>query len=257
MLIKAQHINLSVGNKKILDDVSLSIEKGKIIGLIGPNGAGKTSLLKILANVNTRYEGTYTFKDQPITDFNEKELAKELGYLPQDATAHWPLKAKRLIELGRLPFQGYSNKLSTEDHKAVEEAAIKTEVQHLYERIATTLSGGERTRVFLARLFAAEPQIIFADEPIAALDPYHQLHIMEILQEHAQMGGTVVIVLHDINLAARFCDELILLDQGKIIKTGSINQLLEDELLQKTYGINLKLFCEGDAFSITPWSRRQ
>ncbi len=256
MLINAENLNLYAGDKKILDDISLSIEKGKIIGLIGPNGAGKTSLLKILANVNPDYQGSYTFKGQPISSFKEKQLAKEFGYLPQDATAHWPLKSRRLIELGRLPFQGYSNKLSKEDHKAVEEAAKKTEVEHLYERIATTLSGGERTRVFLARLFAAEPQVIFADEPIAALDPYHQLHIMEILQEHAHSGGTVVIVLHDISLAARFCDEMVLLDEGRIVKTGGINQLLEDELLQKTYGIDLKLFCEGDAYSITPWSRR-
>ena len=255
-MIKLSNISLAIQDKKILDDISLEIDSGKIVGLIGPNGAGKTSLLKILANVEDRYTGQYSFNEKQINEYASKDLAKRFGYLPQDATAHWPLKVQRLIELGRLPYQGYSKQLSSEDIKAVSEASKLTEVEHLSDRIATTLSGGERTRVFLARLLAAKPEIIFADEPIAALDPYHQLHIMEILQAHAKNGGTVVVVLHDMSLAARFCDELVLLDKGRLIKTGEITDLLKDELLQQTYGVNLKLFCEESSYSITPWSRR-
>lgn len=256
MLIDARHLSLCVGDKKLVDDVSLQIEQGQIIGLIGPNGAGKTSLLKILANVSQANSGSCHFAGKPLADYTEKELARRFAYLAQGATAHWPLKVKRLIELGRLPWQGYRQRLNASDQNKVQDAAEKTEVSHLLDRVVTTLSGGEQTRVFLARLLAAEPSVIFADEPIAALDPYHQLHIMEILQQHARNGGTVLVVMHDINLASRFCDKLILMNHGKIVKFGGLSDLLQDNLLADTYGIDLRLFCENDSFSVIPWARK-
>jgi|SRR5690554_615973 len=255
MLLDAQNLNLRIGNKSLVDDVSLQVEQGQMIGLIGPNGAGKTSLLKILANIAQADSGSYRFAGKAIEDYDEKKLAQQFGYLAQNATAHWPLRVQRLIELGRLPWQGYRQKLSTIDQAKVEQAIAITETEHLLDRVITTLSGGEQTRVFLARLFAAEPTIIFADEPIAALDPYHQLHIMEILQAHAKQGGTVIVVMHDINLASRFCDKLILMDEAKILKFGTLSQLLENNLLADTYRINLRMFCEDDSYSIVPWQR--
>lgn len=255
MLIETNNISLTINNNIILKDISISFGAGEIVGLIGPNGAGKTSLLKILANIQTEYQGSYQYNNQPIHNYSLKELAKSFGYLAQDATAHWPLKVQKLIELGRLPFQGMVSNLSLEDIEAVKYAAKQTEVEHLLDRIVTSLSGGERTRVFLARLFAAKPKVIFVDEPIAALDPYHQLHIMEILQDHARNGGTVVIVLHDLNLATRFCDRLVLMNYGEIVASGSITELLKNKLLEKVYNIKLKMFCEEDTFSIMPWTR--
>lgn len=255
MLLDARNLSLRIGEKTIVDDVSVQIEQGQIIGLIGPNGAGKTSLLKILANVSKADSGSYQFAGKNITDYQEKALAQSFGYLAQNASAHWPLKVHKLIELGRLPWQGYRRKLTGNDQQMITQAAEKTEVTHLLDRVSTTLSGGEQTRVFLARLFAAEPAVIFADEPIAALDPYHQLHIMEILQQHARNGGTVLVVMHDINLASRFCDKLILMNHGKIVKYGALNELLQNNLLADTYGIDLRMFCEGDSFSIIPWAR--
>jgi iron complex transport system ATP-binding protein len=256
MLIDMQHISLRIGSRTILNDISVQIEAGKIIGLIGPNGAGKTSLLKILANVQNEYTGNYDFSGKPIQHYTLKQLAKAFAYLAQDATAHWPLKVEKLIALGRIPFQGMSNRLNSNDYQAIQKAVIQTDIEHLLGRIVTELSGGERARVFLARLFAAEPSVIFLDEPIAALDPYHQLHVMEILKEHAANGGTVVIVLHDLNLAARFCDELILMDKGTIAAQGKIDDLLKNQLLEDIYGIQLKMFCQDDAYAITPWKRR-
>lgn len=255
MLIDAQDLNLVIGDKNIVENASVRIPEGRIVGLIGPNGAGKTSLLKMLANVQTASSGHYYFAGKAIEQYPEKTLAREIGYLAQDATAHWPLRVQKLIELGRLPWQGYGKKLGKSDRQTIDHACDITEVRHLLDRVATTLSGGEKTRVFLARLFAAEPRVIFADEPIAALDPYHQLHVMEILQQHARNGGTVLVVMHDINMASRFCDELILINHGKILKTGTISDLLADNLLADTYGIELKMFCDGDAYSIVPWQR--
>lgn len=255
MLIKAQNLSLRIGEKQLLDNIAVEIDKGQIIGLIGPNGAGKSTLLKVLANILPADSGQYRLANKNIRQYKEKELAQKVGYLAQNATAHWPLKAQRLIELGRLPFQGYRQKLGNKDRDIINAAIAKTETAHLLDRVVTTLSGGEQTRIFLARLFAAEPEVIFADEPIAALDPYHQLHIMEILREHAQKGGTVVVVMHDINLASRFCDQLILMDKGKIRGTGDINDLLKNNVLTDTFRIKLRLFCEGDSYAITPWER--
>ncbi|HEY9033951.1 MAG TPA: ABC transporter ATP-binding protein [Pseudomonadales bacterium] len=255
MLIDANELSLFIGKQCIVDKASIQIPSGRIVGLIGPNGAGKTSLLKMLAHVLPASSGDYHFAGQPIASYSEKTLARQIGYLAQDATAHWPLTVRRLVELGRLPYQGYRKALSDEDSRAVANACALCEVEHLLDRIATTLSGGEKTRVFLARLLAARPQVIFADEPIAALDPYHQLHVMEILQQHARNGGTVLVVMHDINMASRFCDELILLNHGKIVRSGSISELLADKLLADTYGITLKMFCDDDAYSLVPWQR--
>lgn len=256
MLIETQNLSFRIGEKQLLDNVSINIGKGQIIGLIGPNGAGKSTLLKVLANVLSADSGSYFLAGKSIKQYKEKELAKKIGYLAQNATAHWPLSVQRLIELGRLPYQGARSAINSKDSLAIQAAINKTETAHLLERIVTTLSGGEQTRVFLARLFASKPEVIFADEPIAALDPYHQLHIMEILQEHARQGGTVIVVMHDINLASRFCDQLILMDKGAIRCTGRINDLLQNNVLTDTFRIKLKMFCEGDSYAITPWERQ-
>lgn len=254
-MLQADNLCLHKGRNKILDNISLTISQGEMLGLIGPNGAGKTSLLKILAGIQHADSGIYTLHQQPINIFTPKMLAREFGYLAQDATAHWPLRVKSLIALGRLPFQGISNRLSPADEEAIEEAARQTEVTHLLERTIDQLSGGERTRVFLARLLASQPRVIFVDEPVAALDPYHQLHVMEILHAHAANGGSVVIVLHDLNLAARYCDRLALMDKGRIIAEGRIDTLLQGNLLQETYGVQLRMFCQDDAYALTPWQR--
>lgn len=255
MLVETKNLSLRIGEKQLLNNISIGIEKGQIIGLIGPNGAGKSTLLKILANILSADSGSYHLAGKAISDYNEKDLAQKVGYLAQNATAHWPLKAQRLIELGRLPYQGVRQKLKPHDNNIIQAAIEKTETAHLLDRVVTTLSGGEQTRVFLARLFAAEPEVIFADEPIAALDPYHQLHIMEILRDHAKKGGTVVVVMHDINLASRFCDQMILMENGAVRCFGSIHELLGDNILTNTFRIKLRMFCEGDSYAIVPWER--
>ncbi len=257
MLIETKNLNLQIGSKQLLKDVSISIAQGEIIGLIGPNGAGKSTLLKVLANIMPADSGSYSFAQQAIGDYNEKQFAQQVGYLAQNATAHWPLQVQRLIELGRLPYQSFRQKLTTQDKQSIQAAIAKTGVAHLLDRVVTTLSGGEQTRVFLARLFASQPQVIFADEPIAALDPYHQLHIMEILRDHAKNGGTVVVVMHDINLASRFCDKMILMQEGQIRSFGTINELLVDDVLPDTFRIKLRMFCEGDSYAIMPWERNE
>lgn len=255
-LIDVEKIAFSIDEKVILEDINLQLHQGEVLGLIGPNGAGKSSLLKILASLNDDYSGKVLIKGQPSQSYNRKDLAKIIGYQEQSAPVHWPLPVRRVIELGRLPHQGFSGKLSDVDLQLVEESINKAEVGDLLDRDVSNLSGGERMRVLLARLFAGQHEIILADEPVASLDPNHQIHVMELLAEHAKSGNAVIVVLHDINLAARFCDRVILLDQGQCVAQDSILSLYESGQLEKTYQMSFHKHDIDDGYIITPWHRR-
>lgn len=254
--IELHNISLAIQAKKLLNNIDFTLRSGEIVGLIGPNGAGKTSLLNIMAKLQQPSAGSYQFFGESASALSPKYLAKKLGYLEQGAPVHWPLLAEKVIELGRIPHLGFSQKLTEQDSAAITRAIALTDCQDFLQQPVNTLSGGERLRVLLARLLASEPEVILADEPTAALDPYQQLHIMEILQQHAHQGGAVVVVLHDINLASRFCDRLVVLDQGKQVANGHINDILQQQVLEKTYNIDLAVFCENDKYSITPHARR-
>jgi ABC-type cobalamin/Fe3+-siderophores transport system ATPase subunit len=257
-LLSAHSLQLSVNKKLILDDISLDIHANELVGLIGPNGAGKSSLLRIIAGLLAPSCGTvtYTLNDvqQPIAKIPAKQKAKFLAYLAQHETPAWPLDVRHLVALGRSPWQNYSRAHQV-DTLAINNAMQTTEVAHLAERPITELSGGELQRVMLARVFAGRPQLIVADEPIASLDIYHQLHIMELLQIHAQSGGSVIAALHDLSLAARFCSRLLLIDNGKIVAQGKPIDVLTTENIAAVYGVNTSVSCNQEGIIIMPIRR--
>ncbi|MEE8057871.1 MAG: ABC transporter ATP-binding protein [Pseudomonadales bacterium] len=254
-MLEANDIALSFNGSVILNSLNIKIGEGELVGLIGPNGAGKTSLLRILANLQTPNTGSVQLDGKNLSDINRKKLAQTIGYLEQGAPAHWPLQVCRLIELGRLPYLSPWEKLSSLDSRIVNWAMNQAEVQHLSTRIVSTLSGGERLRVLIARMFATEPNIILADEPIAALDPYHQLHIMELFRNHCDRGGSTVVVMHDLNMAARFCHRLALLHQGHIVCEGSPEQVLQPQQLRDVYGIQAELHHHTSGLIVLPQAR--
>lgn len=241
MMLEARHISLRLGGEEVLRDLSVAVRPGELLGLIGPNGAGKTSLLRVLANLQRPDGGEVCLGDKPLAETGRKELARSVAYLAQAAPAYWPLKVRRLVELGRMPFLAPWQALSARDDQLVEAAMRQAEVTHLADRVVTTLSGGERLRVLLARLFASQPTVILADEPIAALDPYHQLHTMELFANHCQGGGSAVVIMHDLSMAARFCDRLVLLDRGSLVCEGCPQDVLADQRLSDVYGIRVLL----------------
>lgn len=250
MMLQAENISLKIGETPILQNIDLQLPAGKLLGLIGPNGAGKSSLLRLLAGLQKPDTGTITFDTKNLFTLDNRQRAKAIGYLPQQAMAHWPLHVERLVTLGRLPHHQSWQRLQDSDHHAIQTAMQQAEVTHLAHRTVTSLSGGERLRVMLARVFAGEPQIILADEPIASLDPYHQLHTMELLREHCQRGGSAVIVLHDLALAARFCDQLFLLHQGRLISQGAVANVLTETHLAHAYGIRTRLHEQAGALQL-------
>lgn len=254
-LLSGHGIDYRIESIRILEDIGVQVEAGELVGLIGPNGAGKSSLLRVLTGVEACSGGEVRFDGEPMMHLPATQRAQRLGYLVQGAMAHWPFSVEKVVELGRLPYQKWWQQATAEDQVKVEAAMARTETLAFRNRIVTTLSGGEQTLVMLARIFATEPDLIFADEPVAALDPYHQLHVMEILRSHATGNRAAIVVLHDLSLAARFCDRLYLLNHGKLDCSGSVNEVLTRENIARVYGVDSHIECNEQGVSVTSLSR--
>jgi iron complex transport system ATP-binding protein len=240
-MISAENIVVRFGGRTVLDGVSIAANDGELVGLIGPNASGKTTLMRVLAGLLAPDAGTLS----PIAD-----RARNVAYLEQNAVAHWPLSVRRLVALGRLPHLGPFQRPGAMDARAIEAAMAEADVVALADRPATSLSAGEKARVFLARALATEPRVILADEPVASLDPYHQIQVMELLRGHAARGA-VVAVLHDLALATRFCDRLVLLHRGRIAAQGAPRDVLTKRTLAHVYSVTAAF---GDGY-VVPLSR--
>lgn len=254
-LLSAQGIIARFGNRAVLRDIALSVAEGEVLGLIGPNAAGKTTLLRILAGLLEPEHGDVKLGDRAIGDIPRREIARQLAYLEQDSTAHWPMTVRNLIAIGRMPHLGPWRRPSEEDDAAVQAAMVEADVTHLVDRAATMLSGGERARVMLARALATEPRILLADEPVAQLDPSHQIRVMELLRGLADRNGGVVVVLHDLSLAARFCDRLVLLADGLTQAEGPPSQVLTPDNLERVYGVTAEIGRRDGELYVIPWRR--
>jgi len=254
-LLSGKNLSFSIDNIAILKNIDVEVNAGELVGLIGPNGAGKSTLLRLLTQVECAGSGDVLLNGKNMQTLSAEEKARSIGYLVQGARAHWPFAVEKIVELGRLPWQYWWQDNSVGDKQLVERAMALTETLAYRNRIVTTLSGGEQTLVMLARIFAAEPQLIFADEPVAALDPYHQLHVMEILREHARQQKSAVVVLHDLSLAARFCDRLYLLNHGELYCHGTPQKVLTDDNIATVYGVKSVVSCSDSGVSVTPVSR--
>jgi iron complex transport system ATP-binding protein len=249
MEIKAQSVSLARGAACILESVDMDVRAGELVGLIGPNGAGKTSLLRILAGLLPPSAGQIIYGERELAALKPRERARLVSYLAQSEGAYWPIRVGALVELGRLPHRDRASE--AEDHAAVARALDVVGMADFRDRSFDTLSGGEQARALLARALAVEAPILLADEPTAALDPYHQLQIMELLRASAQAGAGIVAVLHDIGLAYRYCHRIVLLADGQTIADGKPEDVLSDANIAAAYGVAVK---RGDGY-ILPWKR--
>lgn len=242
------------GDALVLDRVTLSARGGGLIGLIGPNGAGKTTLIKALAGLLAPTSGSVTLNSLPLEFWAHDAMAKKVGYLSQSRTVHWPVTVERLVSLGRIPHRGPWGSVSEEDQVAIHNALTLADVEAIRSRTVTTLSGGELARVLLARVLAGEPDAILADEPVSGLDPGHRLQVLGGLKALADGGRLVVVVLHDLTLASRFCDRVILLHQGRLEADGKPSMVLTDDTLAEVYGIESVSVSQGGETAVLPWS---
>lgn len=237
MKLEAKGIAIGFNGASLLRDVELAVASNELVGLIGPNGSGKTTLLRVLANLHRPDAGTVQLDGQAIAQLGERRLARRIAYLAQGGDAHWPMRVDALVALGRLPHRGPFGGPGDADRLAIERAMHAADVGGLRRRTMAHLSGGERMRVLLARALAVEAPLLLADEPVAALDPSHQLRVMQLLQSTAREGAGIVVVLHDLSLAARFCDRLILIAGNGVVAQGSHSEVLTPRNLAQAYGV--------------------
>jgi iron complex transport system ATP-binding protein len=254
--LEAANISVTLGGKLIVDRASLSVATGEIVGLIGPNGAGKSTLLRAMLGLVERSSGEARLDGTDFFARSNLERARAVAFLPQDRRVEWRLPAGDVVMLGRYPHQSGFGGPSPEDRAAVGRALSAVDAATLSDRPVAVLSGGERTRVLLARALAVEAPILLVDEPIAALDPYHQLHVMEILRDRAHSGAGVLAVIHDLALASRFMDRLVLMDGGRIAAEGPPPDVLTPDRLNQVYRIEAVSGAKDGRSWLLPWSRK-
>ncbi|MEO8557598.1 MAG: ABC transporter ATP-binding protein [Rhodospirillales bacterium] len=256
-LLAADRVTIARGQRVVLRDVSLGIKAGQVLGILGRNGAGKTTLLRALAGLQSIQSGAVTFDGTKLTDMPPRQRAQRIAYLEQSGSGAWPIASRDLVALGRLPHRPLyplgSAKLNKQDEGAIDRALAATDATDFAIRSIDALSSGERARVLLARALAGEPKVLLADEPVAALDPGHQLGVMHMLRNQAQAGMAVVVVLHNLALAARFCQRLALLVDGALLAIGAPQEVLSDANLAQGFGIAaLSGTAQGEHY-VLPW----
>ena len=248
-------LGADLGGRAVLRGVKATLRPGTLTGIIGPNGAGKSTLVRALLGLVPLAAGTVTIDGRDLSSMGSRDLARAIAYLPQGQTLHWPLGVERLVALGRLPHLGPMSRVGEQDHAAVAEAMRRADVLDLAGRTATELSGGERARVMLARALAVGAPALAVDEPLASLDPGHQIDVMELLARESREGALVVAVLHDLTMAARYCDRLILIDKGTLVADGTPVEVLTEANLRSVYGITARVELTGGSRMVVPMGR--
>jgi iron complex transport system ATP-binding protein len=232
------------GSHRILDSLNVQFETGNVTAVLGPNGAGKSTLLGCMAGLLRPAHGTIHLDDVALTDLATTERARRIAFLPQTPEISWPIDVETLVALGRIPFRGLAS--NAENRAAVVRAMQATRVAQWSQRVVTTLSGGERSRVLLARVLAGESDWILADEPFAGLDPAHQFEAADLLRAIATQGRGVVLTIHDLALAARIADRVVILHRGTIVADGTPEVALAPPILREVYGIDAQWFSLRD-----------
>ena len=234
-LLTLTAVSARLGQRAVLEALSLSLQAGEVLGVVGPNGAGKSSLLRAIAGLLPLQHGEVWFAGQALSTLDRQARARSLGYLPQNPQILWPLTVRELVALGRRPHAGRASAAAAA--AAIDAALEAFELTGFAARPARALSGGEQMRVHLARLHAGQHALLLVDEPTAALDPRAQLQVLSALRALAAAGCGVLLVLHDLSLAARYCDRLLVLADGQAVVCDSPAIALSDARLAAVFGV--------------------
>lgn len=239
--LKATDLTLTIDGATLLEAASFSLAPGELIIVLGPNGAGKTSLIRTALGLQAPSVGRATLGGEDTRQLSPSERARQIAYLPQTRPLAWPNQVQDVVALGRFSHGATLGKLTGSDAAAVDRAIVACDLTHLAHRSTDSLSGGELARVHCARAFATEAKLLIADEPTAALDPRHQFRILDLIKSYVDDGGGALLVLHDIELAARYATRLIWMKQGRIVADGPPSETLTAERLSDVYRVTARM----------------
>ncbi len=240
MAVNVINLSYSYGTLPVLKNLTFSVPKGDFFIIIGPNGSGKTTLMKVISGILKPQKGRLEILNRSIGHYNLKALARTIAFVPQMVTVDFPFTVIEMVLMGRSPYLGMLGLEHEKDLEIAKQAIAFTGVEHLTHRKLDQLSGGELQRVFIARAICQEPDVILLDEPTASLDLAHQVRVMDLMEKlKSEKGVTVVMVSHDVNLAAMYGDRLLLLNEGQIVRLGYPAEVLTFQTLEETYGCTL------------------
>ena len=244
-MLEASGLAYAVDSQPLVRDASFMLKPGSLTALIGPNGSGKTTLLRLALGLLRPDAGTASIDGIPIHKLAPVERARKVAYLPQARPLVWPQPVRDVVALGRFAYGSALGRLSEEDEGAVERAIAACRLQGFEDRAVDTLSGGELSRVHLARALAAETPLVVADEPVAALDPRYQHQTMQLFAAMAQEGRGVLTVIHDLNLAMRYATRVLWMHQGRIVADGTPEETFTSERLRDVFGLDAQVVGDG------------
>ncbi len=246
-LFELDGVTFAIPERVLLEPLSITLPARRVVGLIGHNGSGKSTLVKLLARQQPVSFGTIRFEGKALKDWGDRPFARKVAYLPQQTPLASGMLVKELVALGRYPWHGALGRFGQVDRDKVDEAMALTDIVPLADRLVDTLSGGERQRVWLAMLVAQDAECLLLDEPISALDVAHQVEVLSLVHRLSKDKGLgVVVVLHDVNMAARFCDEILALHSGKLIARGAPDAIMTPDCLKSIYGIAMGVMPHPD-----------
>jgi iron complex transport system ATP-binding protein len=239
--IALREIVVARNGRRLVGPIAAGFQRAQLTVVAGPNGAGKSTLLRAAAGLARLSDGQVLIDGQPVSGLSARERGRQIGYLPQNGDVAWPISVRSVAMLGRIPHGGTEDAPSVADEAAVNRALAAVNLSALGDRIVTELSGGERARALLARVLAGQASILLCDEPLASLDPEHQLLVVDALAAEARRGACVVAVMHDLPMAARVADRMIIVNAGRIVADGLPEQVLSPDLLAKVFRLRAAL----------------
>ncbi|MED4072769.1 iron ABC transporter ATP-binding protein [Priestia endophytica] len=239
-MIEVKNVSKAYGSKKVVENVSINVEKGKITSFIGPNGAGKSTLLSMISRILSKEEGEIEIDGKEVSEWKSTELAKKISILKQTNHLTMRLTIRELVSFGRFPYS--QGKLTKEDWKYVDEAIQYMELENIQHKYIDQLSGGQRQRAYIAMVIAQNTEYILLDEPLNNLDMKHSVQIMKVLRRLVdELGKTVIIVIHDINFASCYSDYIVALKDGKVVEEGATATIISEDVLEDIYDMHIPI----------------
>lgn len=242
MILEISNLTIGYNKKIVIDDLSFKISPGTFYGIIGPNGAGKSTLFKAASGVLRPWKGRIRLKGKDIYHLPRRELAKIVAAVPQFQEAFFPFRVKEFVQMGRYPQRGRFGMLQNSDHQIIEEALLSMRLEALIDKRIDELSGGELQRVYISQALAQEPEILMLDEPTSHLDIGHQTIVLNLIKRRCiSIGIPILMIAHDLNLAAAYCDRLLLIENGKVFAEGTPSEVLTKENIESVYNTSVEI----------------